>query len=824
MIPLTPMALYLAVGLASAGPAAQEDGGKAPAPGTMRSGCTAASCHTGIEPIRARPSGMMQGILFMGEEAGDPEGCVVCHGGNPDAKDKEEAHRGAPPSLAELNGPRGFYPDPGSPWVNRRTCGLCHDALTKAQWRSLMMTEAGKIQGASWSFGALQGYHHEWANYPVSNPEDPAARRGTKAYQTYMDRLREREPQVFPQAMKAVPAAPEDLSVLKLHPEQAAFTYIRSECQRCHLAVRGRAERGDFRGMGCSACHIPYGNEGRYEGKDGSMPGDAPRHPMVHAIQATRDAGVSVHGKHYSGIPVETCTTCHDRGKRIGVTFQGLMESAYASPFAEDGGDPPALHTKHYMAMEEDVHYQRGMLCQDCHTSIDLHGDGFLAGTNLAQVEIECADCHGTPRAFPWELPLGFMDEFADAPASGPPRGTAKELPGALAMGRAYAPEGGYLLTARGNPFPEVVRRGEQVIVHTAAGKDLALTPLKAKERAKDLHTEARVAMEAVNAHMDRMECYACHARWAPQCYGCHLAVDYSKGKRSFDWVAAGHRHGDEAARAADAGEAGYDTFIPGQVRESRSYLRYEDPALGVNGEGRITPVIPGCQPVITVIGLAGERILENRIFRTPPGMEGGGKNGQLCIDTSPVNPHTNGHARTCESCHLSEKALGYGIAGGRVTRVPAEGYVVDLATAEGEVLSEHARMQVAPIPGLEADWSRFVTEDGLRLMTVGHHFTLSRPLNEEERAHTSRQGVCLACHQEIPEASAAVNLLHHTADFMDALPHTAEEHGDLVHKVLLFSAWGQVGGGAAGAFAAAVLLLLYLRRRRKRRSAAGSE
>ena len=76
--------------------------------------------------------------------------------------------------------------------------------------------------------------------------------------------------------------------------------------------------------------------------------------------------------------------------------------------------------------MEQDIHYQKGMTCQDCHTSLDVHSDGFLAAANLAAVQIECADCHGTPDKYPWELPLGFMDEFAMAPADGAARGVAR--------------------------------------------------------------------------------------------------------------------------------------------------------------------------------------------------------------------------------------------------------------------------------------------------------------------------------------------------------------------------------------------------------------
>ena len=732
---------------------------------------------------------MMKQIVARGRDVGDPEGCVVCHGGNPAASTKNAAHSGGPGGL----GPQEFYPDPGSPWVNEHTCGPCHAGLVTAQWNSLMMTEAGKLQGVGWAFGALTGYEHQWGNYDAQNPESPGERLGTKARRIYMEHLKTLEPGAFPEKLTTVPDAPTDLATLADHPEQAAFTYLRAECQRCHLAVKGRNKRGDYRGMGCSACHIPYGNEGLYEGADKTIPRDKPGHLLVHSMQATREARVTVHDVTYSGIPVETCSTCHDRGKRIGVSFQGLMESAYKSPFTAEGEGQLALHTKHYIAMEQDVHYQRGMLCQDCHTSLDVHGDGFLAGTTLAQVEIECTDCHGTPSAYPWELPLGYGDEFEQPPKVGPPRGVATELLAQQKMGSVYPPRDGYLLTARGSPFPEVVRESNHVIVHTAGGKDIKLKPLKLIKTQGGLTTEARVAMDAVSSHMDSMECYSCHASWAPQCYGCHVKIDYSSGKKSFDWVAAGQRHA-EPGHAAEAGESDYDTMMAGEVQEQRSYLRWDAPPLGVSGEGRVTPIMPGCQVSATIIGEDGTTILNNYIFRTTAGSEGSGPEGQLTLDMSPVQPHTTGHARPCESCHQSDKAMGYGINGGKLNRPWDEPVVVDLMTADGQILPQSARTQIEPIAGLGMDWSRFVTEDGRQLQTVGHHFSRSRPLNNDERAHMDRRGVCIACHQEIPDESLAVSLLHHVAEYADALPRTNEQHFALTHKILLLSVWVQVG------------------------------
>ena len=756
-------------------------------PEAATSGCM--HCHSGIELIREPGSKMLEQIMALGKEQGDVAGCIVCHGGDPtEREDKTKAHGG------------DFYPAPGSPWINEKTCGQCHEDHVRVQWQSLMMTEAGKIQGVCWAFGGLSGYEHRWGNYAVENPSDPKSRLGTDAYRQYMQRLQAIEPNVFVEKHEPLPEAlrADQLADLAKDPTLAAFTYIRQECQRCHHAVKGRQERGDFRGIGCSSCHAPYSNEGFYEGGDPTIARDVPGHMLVHSIQGTREAKVTVHETQYSGIPVETCTTCHDRGKRIGVSFQGLMETPYKSPYSADGTDQPALHTKHYIAMEQDIHYQKGMTCQDCHTSLDVHGDGFLAAANLAAVQIECADCHGTPDQFPWELPLGFMDEFSMSPVDGAPRGVAQEPLPITRQGTSVDKQDGFLLTARGNPYENVVRRGDEIVVHTAAGKDIVMQPLKKLIAEEKVSRRGVVAMQSVASHLERMECYSCHSSWTPQCYGCHVKIDFSQrdkcpeineSRTGFDWVGAGRKH-QLLEHASDRGETGYDTIIPGKVSESRSYLRWEEPMLGVNGEGRVSPLAPGCQTSVTIIGEDGKPILLNHIFRTPADTEGAGAEGQLSIDMSPTQPHTmTKNARTCESCHASAKALGLGIGS---TRPWDKRLVVDLETVDGKILSNQAKTQIEPVEGLDHDWSQIVDKDGKQVATVGHHFQLSRAFNHTELQAMSREGTCLSCHREIPEESLAVSFLHHVAEYTGQIPKTPEEHDGLVHKIVLSSAWSQ--------------------------------
>jgi len=762
-------------------------------------------CHKGIEDIRDSNSEMMKEIFKVAEKAGAAKNdCVVCHGGNPEATIKEESHSGTLEYFKTNKGPKAFYPAPGSPWINEHTCGMCHPKQIKSQWNNLMATEAGKIHGALWGFGAKDGYDHKHSNF---GNRDIHERIGTKIYDKYMQELRTTEAQGFPKVMHELPPAPTAEEIEK-DPTLSVYTYLRQECLRCHTGGKGRKRRGDFRGIGCSSCHIPYSNEGYYEGGDKNISKEQ-GHLLVHSIQSSRKVKVQVHDNNYSGIPVETCTTCHNRGKRIGVSYQGLMETAYQATFDAEGNGQPKLHTKRYMHLQEDIHYSKGMLCQDCHTSIDHHGDGFNVGANLGAVEIECQDCHGTTDKYPWELPLGYSDEFKTTPKTGRARGTTKTLAEYLKQGAIPKDKGdGFLLSARGNPLTKAVRHGNKVIMHLASGKDIELTPLKTLKKEGKLSQEGLVAMDQIKAHTDKLECYTCHATWAPQCYGCHVKIDYSKGKQNPDYLAASKSHHNGVTGEVNSLK---DFLVDGKVTETRSYLRWENPALAQNGEGRVSPVIPGCQVILTVIGKDGKAKLQNHIFKIP-NSEGRGKEGVNSIVMSPVNPHTiSKKGRTCTSCHDSAKALGYGIEGGKYFMDQSKTTIVDLMNADRKVLPHIVDEQIPAVPNLKDDLSRFVDENGTQLQTVGNHWKLSQALDNETRAKMDRRGVCLSCHKEMPGEDLAVSLLVHTAKFAGVKIDNNMHHA-LVNKSLLMTAWVQVLGGLLFGLG---LMYWFLRRRK---------
>ncbi len=497
--------------------------------------------------------------------------------------------------------------------------------------------------------------------------------------------------------------------------------------------------------MGCAACHIPYSDEGYYEGDDPSISQTEIGHLLVHSIQSSRKTKVTVNGITYSGIPAETCSSCHNRGKRIGVSFLGMIESPYDTPWQEDGSGQLKLHGKRYQYIQEDVHHRvesregnptGGLLCQDCHTSLAVHGNGNLATATLAEVEVECADCHGTVDMYPWELPLGFQDEYGLEQFIKPRGVTTDLLEIQEDFSTIYDAEDGYILSSRGNPFGNVIRKGNEVIVHSASGLDFNSPVLKNLHQNNDFRNpdKAVTAMYQITEHMEKMECYSCHSTWVPQCYGCHVQVDYSNAVRSVDWIASGKMHYANGETSESLGGA---ITMPGVAREGRTQVIWEDPVLGINGEGRVTPITTGCQQITTVIGPDGNTIVSNKIWNTPPYLENSDGKGQRGIDMTPAVPHTTtASARECASCHANPKTLGYGIGDGEYMKNYDKDRFMDLKTAEGKNLSSSSRPQMNSIPNLPMDLSQVVTRDGKQLQTVGHHWPLSGPLTQNMREH----------------------------------------------------------------------------------------
>lgn len=744
------------------------------------------TCHKGIEPIRSNESKMMQQIYKKGNKLNDPNGCVVCHGGNPNKTiDKEKAHSGAPKG-SKL---KHFTPVPASLNINENTCGLCHKDHTYNVHRSIMNTDAGKMKSilSSWGINA-DNYDHIYGDHDMDDPDGNIPRFGSDTYKQYMLEMAKNHPGQFPKELKMIPET--NLDSLKDHPEQAAYGYLRS-CNKCHLKGKGSQDRGHFRGMGCAACHMLYSNEGYYEGKDESISKNKDGHVLVHSMQGTRKSKIRVNGQVASGVQNSTCAACHSAGRRIGHAYQGLMAFDHKSPFNKDGDFQQANSGYIFKYIRDDVHHKidkdgkliGGMLCQDCHTTNAMHGNGNIGATTLASIEIECADCHGTVQKFPWELPIGYGDEFGKKLKDIESRGLSSEpMKVSQDFATVYESKDGYLKTARGNALGNVVKDGKKVILHSASGVDFEVPLLKQIEKNDSWSnkTKAKTAMSAVPKHMESLECYACHSTWAAQYYGYQYKIDYSKGQTSTDWL----KSSDIVYKDGTTADYGSNKkTLPGVSDGDYSHVRWEEPPLGINGEGRVTPLVGCIQTVSTIIDKKGEVIMHNHVAKNSKGIP--------AIELAPLNPHTTSKtARECKDCHGSKQAQGYGIDGGVYNNKPDTERYADATSSTGKLLSKHTKVQISAIKGLYGDFMKVLNKDGKQIMSVGSHWKESMPLTKKQRIKLERTGTCTACHQDIPNGSIPMSMLGQVAKVTGLSFKENSAHAGLIRENNIIISW----------------------------------
>jgi hypothetical protein len=446
-----------------------------------KAGCL--SCHEGIERISD-----VDGMKDLS--------CTDCHMGNPEGATEKDAHK-------------GMFSNPADLRVVDKTCGTCHEEEVETLKKSLHATSAGKISATRYDWGAQKTKNAIYANYAVEdNDGDVPKEKGAL------------------KSLKQIPLY--DPSKPNSDTNNPGDDYLRDQCLRCHVWAQGARRDGDYRASGCAACHVVYSDDGLYEGGDKAIDKKKKGRPIVHRITTK--------------IPVYQCLHCHNRGGRTGVSYIGTMESdGYGSPWATEAGKKGGrkLHGKYYNHLTPDVHYSLGMVCIDCHTMEDLHGDGNIYSKKHQAVEIRCESCHGTAGA------------------------------------------GSQLKTSRGNPLENLKSEGKRIVlISKMDGKKRIVPQVKdALEKGSEL---AKTAM-GIPGHMKKMECYSCHASWAPQCYGCHAQQDLVT--RSGDWINT--KAMDDPSKGGTKEARNKTTF---KWRETRSYLcgrKGKDAQQGLYDAGR---------------------------------------------------------------------------------------------------------------------------------------------------------------------------------------------------------------------------------------------
>ena len=340
----------------------------------------------------------------------------------------------------------------------------------------------------------------------------------------------------------------------------AADSLLRKLCASCHLAQAQSGEGEDpvhARGGGCLACHLSAKTDGDGHRRLDTATGD--RH----------------------------CFGCHSRSGRISLNYAGLGEVTGYDPGRGDTRLARLGDGRLVEHLEADVHHGAGLSCVDCHTGPGLMG-AFAGEAN--SVDIACEDCHDN------DNPRLTADAWP-----GSPDALRRRVPFEL---RKHQP---FLATTRGTPLWHVELRenAEPLLYRKRDGQSLSVPQLSTDH--------ARVT----HAHQ-KLTCDACHAAWAPQCFGCH--VDYDPDTPQWD-------HLDQRETT-------------GEWRERRWDIRNEAAPLGHRPDGRIGLFVPGM--IMT---------LEHPDLATP----------EFIRRFAPLHPHTSGPSRTCEDCHREPRSLGLG-------------------------------------------------------------------------------------------------------------------------------------------------------------------
>ncbi len=368
-------------------------------------------------------------------------------------------------------------------------------------------------------------------------------------------------------------------ALANLYMDQVSFT-----CGDCHLGSAGANNRaGDFRSSGCTACHMPYSLDGRSRSSDPNINKTEPLDPddiddpersharshRIHGVARTLSNGAVV-----PGIDDYACAGCHQGSNRTVMQYWGIRldQNADVRNNRQYPANPVTSQTTHadarlfdpvsgnntfngrngnqYLLREdydgdgrddtpEDVHYQAGLGCIDCHGSWDLHGGdpASPSGALLSRMEqhtaISCENCHGS------------IDAYAPVSPGTTHAGTAAQIASdskGNQLRHVWRGAGGlYYLRSRLTGNTHVIPQTRDTVVNSGRVHPTTLQPFYS---AKASYAMGRIDGTADNgigprqsahaadgfSHTDNMDCAACHAAWTNTCMGCHLSGEYDNG------------------------------------------------------------------------------------------------------------------------------------------------------------------------------------------------------------------------------------------------------------------------------------------------------
>ena len=630
-------------------------------------------------------------------------GCSVCHGGEPESVDKEQAHATLIYDPKAGTGKR----NPSSLSVVEQSCGqlYCHaghadedrNHVARVK-KSMMNTMAGVISGLRYQWA---GQSRKTARYGTLAIADEDA--SVPHNQGALDKL-EKLPFFSPATIDILKK--EQSVAISRHP---ADRILRQQCFQCHLD--SPPAEGQYRSQGCAACHFDYSSNGLYEGNDPTISRTEPGHARFHKIRAISSRSTCV--QCHRSFDLQALGTAdepreneidevfgphhpHDFEEINDATRQEETPTAYDSEVTDTVTDQIEISSTVDPDKEaplfvgkgrvmRDVHTARGMDCTDCHTQLDIMGDGNLYSKQHEAVEIRCETCHGDSRSYP------SISQVTDP---GDP---------AIRVSKHYKDgpnkvDDWMAVSVRNRKMTNVkVRDGHMVTIGKQSGKVHEI-PL-----VKDF-----LAAHSIPQHQSRLECSACHARWVVRCPGCHQSIT-----------------GDP---------------LQAPVLTSRS-LDIGEPSLMIGPRGKVAPMLTQPERHLTVLDEKGNLIpvlgrmgtqrgrYRQWAFTNPHGTSGSNLAYAL-------NPHSiQKQARSCTSCHLSTKTLGLGEGDLKIGKN---------STGKNDFVDPLNRSDII----LKASQFEPQAKVSMRGESIaGTHQPQARTFNQKEINRILRIGNCIPCH-----------------------------------------------------------------------------
>ena len=677
------------------------------------------TCHDGISAVSS---------------SHPPEfGCVICHGGEPESIDKNQAH------ATLIYDPQAGTGKRNSSSLNvvKQSCGqlYCHSGHIREDRnhvqrlnKSMMNTLAGMISGLRYQWSGQSKKTAHYAKRAISDKDGNVPHEWGALEK--LDKLPYFSPLDIPES---------DKNTIQLISKNPSDRLLRQKCFQCH--IDSPPPPGQYRSQGCAACHFTYSKTGLYEGNDPTISKTQPGHAKLHQIQALPKRRICVQchqrfsiqtlGNEPSPVKNIIVGPINKNEEANNTSEETLQQQAEVEQQQVSEGFSPIMNDEELLAVESqkddnksaeeeelplftgkgnvqvDVHTARGLDCIDCHTQRDIMGDGNLYSKQHQAVEIRCETCHGDDSTYPMISKVAELNDRVIRLSK-----HYKGKPNSVGDWMAVSERKQRMTNVK-------VQNGKMVTIGKQSGRVYNIPLLRDKQ------------IHFIPQHQSRLECTACHSQWVVRCQSCHASMKL------------------------------------GQVElktSERTPIKIQQPYLMIGPRGKVAPMFAQPERHFSMLDEKGNPILalgstgqhrgkyQEWHFTNPNTSSG----SNLVYS---LNPHSTGtKVRSCESCHLSPETLGLGKG--------------DLKIGANNTGKNDS---LVPLNRLDEKTQASVFDPEAKVsirgeVLAGSHQLKARPFNQKEIIRILRVGNCIPCHdrygdriyQDINKSYAFENTLEH--------------------------------------------------------------